>query len=84
MRNPKWIRDEVVLALDLYFQLEPGQIHSKNPLIIKLSELLNELTKFALGINLSERLTRYNQLNNLELDQHNNLTSNDLFKEYLN
>lgn len=43
MRNPKWIRDEVILALDLYFKLEPGQIHSKNPLIIELSELLNEL-----------------------------------------
>lgn len=43
MRNPKWIRDEIILALDLYFQLEPGQIHSKNPLIIELSELLNEL-----------------------------------------
>ncbi|MDR2282520.1 MAG: hypothetical protein LBE37_04895, partial [Sphingobacterium sp.] len=42
-RNPKWQRDELILALDLYFQLEPGQIHSKNPRIIELSDLLNAL-----------------------------------------
>ena len=43
MRNPKWHRDEVILALDLYFQLEPGQIHARNPKIIELSEILNKL-----------------------------------------
>ena len=43
MRNPKWKRDEVILALDLYFKLEPGQIHANNPDIIELSELLNKL-----------------------------------------
>ncbi|MEZ4801682.1 MAG: HNH endonuclease [Gelidibacter sp.] len=43
MRNPKWHRDEIILALDLYFRLEPGQIHSRNPEIIELSETLNKL-----------------------------------------
>lgn len=43
MRNPKWQREELILALDLYFNLEPGQIHAKNPQIIKLSEALNQL-----------------------------------------
>ncbi|GBF18601.1 MULTISPECIES: hypothetical protein [Arenibacter] len=43
MRNPKWHRDEIILALDLYFKIEPGQIHSRNPAIITLSELLNKL-----------------------------------------
>jgi 5-methylcytosine-specific restriction protein A len=43
MRNPKWHRDEIILALDLYFQLEPGQIHARNPEIIELSEILNKL-----------------------------------------
>jgi 5-methylcytosine-specific restriction enzyme A len=43
MRNPKWKRDEIILALDLYYKLEPGQMHSRNPDIIKLSELLNRL-----------------------------------------
>ncbi|MCT4582036.1 MAG: HNH endonuclease [Flavobacteriales bacterium] len=43
MKNPKWQKDEIILALDLYFDLEPGQIHSRNPKIIELSEVLNKL-----------------------------------------
>lgn len=43
MRNPRWHRDEIILALDLYFRLRPGQIYSKNQDIIDLSELLNRL-----------------------------------------
>ena len=43
MRNPKWHRDEIILALDLYFKIEPGQIHSRNSAVIGLSELLNKL-----------------------------------------
>lgn len=43
MRNPKWHRDEVILALDLYYDLESGQMNSNNPEVIKLSELLNRL-----------------------------------------
>lgn len=43
MRNPKWERDEIILALDLYFKLEPGQMHSKNIEVIELSEILNDL-----------------------------------------
>ena len=43
MRNPKWHRDEIILALDLYFRTEPGQIHNRNPEIIELSEILNIL-----------------------------------------
>ena len=43
MRNPKWHRDEIILALDLYFNLESGQMNSTNPEIIELSKLLNKL-----------------------------------------
>jgi len=43
MKNPKWNRDELILTLDLYFQLEPGQIHNRNPKVIELSKILNEL-----------------------------------------
>lgn len=43
MRNPKWHRDEVILALDLYYDLESGQMNSSNPEVVKLSELLNRL-----------------------------------------
>ncbi|MFC7526132.1 HNH endonuclease [Parapedobacter sp. GCM10030251] len=43
MRNPKWHKDELILALDLYFKIEPGQIHAQNPAIIELSQVLNTL-----------------------------------------
>lgn len=46
MRNPPWHRDEIILALDLYSRLEPGQIHAKNPEIQELSRLLNRLPIF--------------------------------------
>ena len=44
MRNPKWHRDEAILALDLYFDKNLGTINSNNPKIIELSELLNKLS----------------------------------------
>lgn len=46
MRNPKWHRDEIILALDLYFDKNLGQIDSGNPKIIELSALLNRLPIF--------------------------------------
>lgn len=46
MRNPKWHRDEIILALDLYFQPGRGTLDSSNPKIIALSKLLNKLPIF--------------------------------------
>lgn len=46
MRNPKWHRDEIILALDLYLNPYRGSIDSQNPNIIELSELLNKLPIF--------------------------------------
>lgn len=43
MRNSKWNRDEIILVLDTYFRIKPGQINSKNTEIIELSKLLNKL-----------------------------------------
>lgn len=43
MRNPKWHPDEILLALELYFRLKPGQIHARNEEIVALSHLLNKL-----------------------------------------
>lgn len=41
VRNPAWTRDELILALDVYFELpSPDQHH---PAVIALSELLNRL-----------------------------------------
>lgn len=43
MKNPKWHRDEIILALDLYFSPDRGTVDSRNPKIIALSEILNRL-----------------------------------------
>jgi 5-methylcytosine-specific restriction enzyme A len=46
MRNPKWHRDEIILALDLYLNGERGPIDKSNPKIIELSNTLNQLPLF--------------------------------------
>lgn len=43
MKNPKWHRDEIILALDLYFQEDRGSIDARNPKVKELSEILNKL-----------------------------------------
>lgn len=47
MRNPKWHRDEIILALELYFDKDRGPIDKSNPKIIKVSEAINKLPIFA-------------------------------------
>jgi len=47
-RNPGWTRDELILALDLYFKQRPLRISHHHPEVIALSELLN-----CLGIHLN-------------------------------
>lgn len=42
-RNPHWKRDELILALDLYFKVNPIHTSEKHPDIIALSRLLNSL-----------------------------------------
>lgn len=42
-RNPAWSREELMLALDLFFQLKPAHISKDHPEIIALSQLLNAL-----------------------------------------
>jgi 5-methylcytosine-specific restriction protein A len=46
MRNPKWHKDEIILALDLYFDKDRGSIDKNNPKIIELSATLNQLPLF--------------------------------------
>ncbi|MBU8694127.1 HNH endonuclease [Bacillus altitudinis] len=43
MRNPKWSRDELILALDLYYRIPSSKISSTNEEVIKLSQLLNQI-----------------------------------------
>jgi len=42
-RNPAWTRDELILALDLYFRHPPSHISKDHPEVRKVSELLNAL-----------------------------------------
>ena len=43
MKNPDWKREELILALDLYFRLDYGQMHGRNIDIIQLSKELRQL-----------------------------------------
>lgn len=42
-RNPNWTREELILALNLYFRVNPIHTSEKNTQIIELSRMLNEL-----------------------------------------
>lgn len=46
MRNPAWHRDEVILALDLYFTDKAAAGNDDHPGVIALSKLLNQLPLF--------------------------------------
>ncbi len=42
-RNPKWSRDELILALNLYLSEGRKQLDASHPKVIELSQLLNKL-----------------------------------------
>ena len=42
-RNPPWQRDELILALDLYFRHRPRELSQTHEEIVRLSEILNRL-----------------------------------------
>lgn len=44
MRQPNWTVDEVIIAIDTYFEIsDVRDINANNPLVIELSELLKSL-----------------------------------------
>jgi 5-methylcytosine-specific restriction enzyme A len=43
IKNPDWTREELILALDLYFDLDQGQMHKSNPDVIRISNELRDL-----------------------------------------
>ena len=43
VRNPEWTRDELILALDLYFSLRPGGCGAAVPEVVTLSRRLRRL-----------------------------------------
>jgi 5-methylcytosine-specific restriction enzyme A len=42
MRNPTWKRDELILALELYFKYPPQTVSQSHPEVVALSQLLNQ------------------------------------------
>lgn len=96
MRNPKWHRDEIILALDLYFKSDRGSIDARNPNIIKLSEELNQLPIFPLrpdaerfrnpngvGLKLSNFLAIDPEHAGKGMQSHSKLDK-EVFKEFVN
>lgn len=66
--NPDWTREELILALDLYYNLNQGQMHKGHPDVIKLSNELRVLnfhkhipdkTKFRNPSGISRRLGNF-------------------------
>jgi len=45
-RNPKWTREELILALDLYYKIPASKFVSTNPQIITLSAFLKKLSAY--------------------------------------
>lgn len=43
MKNPNWTKDELILALELYFRDETARGNKNHPEVIKLSQILNNL-----------------------------------------
>jgi 5-methylcytosine-specific restriction protein A len=60
-RNRPWNRDEIILALDLYFDLNGKNESISNPKIIELSKLLNDLA------HNEERLPKFRNTNGVNL-----------------
>ena len=57
--NPDWVRDEVILALDLYFREKSARGNHSHPEVIKLSSFLNLLPL----IPLEQRDTKFRNPN---------------------
>ncbi|RBW61440.1 HNH endonuclease [Tenacibaculum sp. E3R01] len=95
-RPPKWHRDEVILALDLYHRIEAKEMDSKNPKVIEVSEILNRLpihknrfenNKFRNPNGVSMKLNNFKAIdpnyNGKGMDRYSNLDK-EVFFEFQN
>jgi 5-methylcytosine-specific restriction protein A len=51
LTNPNWTREELILALELYYQLDQGQMHKGNPKLISVS---NEIRGFNIHLDIPD------------------------------
>jgi 5-methylcytosine-specific restriction enzyme A len=58
-RNPAWVRDELILALDMYLRYAGNPPDKESPEILELSDTLNRLARY-LGITRADRFRNAN------------------------
>jgi 5-methylcytosine-specific restriction protein A len=92
--NPDWTREELILALELYFDLEHGQMHKGNPKVIQLSNELramnihnqiSDLKKFRNPSSISRRLANFKTMDLLYAGDglyNSGKLAKEVFKEY--
>jgi 5-methylcytosine-specific restriction protein A len=42
-KNPPWHREELILALELYYRVDASRLRPEDPEVVELSSLLNRL-----------------------------------------
>ena len=55
MKNPNWTKDELILALELYFRDETSRGNKTHPEVIKLSQILNSLPIHSGGVHVANK-----------------------------
>jgi predicted HNH restriction endonuclease len=58
-RNPTWVRDELILALDMYLRYAGNPPGKESTQIVELSETLNQLARY-LGLTRADRFRNAN------------------------
>lgn len=75
-RDPDWVRDELILALDLYLHRGRKQLEAEDSDVIRLSELLNGLPIHPLSV----RTPRFRNVNGVSMKLGNFLRIDPLYK----
>ena len=60
MRSPKWLRDEIILCLDLYLNHNGIKIQKNDPKVAELSDTLNKLPIVSNKVELSTDSNLFN------------------------
>lgn len=96
IKNPNWTREELILALDLYFDLDQGQMHKGHPDVIRISNELRELKihheipdpgKFRNPSGISRRLGNFKTMDSGYVGQglaNSGKLAKEIFEEFTN
>ncbi len=75
-RNPPWVRDELILALGLYFRHPPASVSQSHEAVLELSDVLN---RFRAGTHLA-RTEEFPNPNGVYMELYNFLRFDDSYK----